>query len=212
MDFTSSGQTQIDTLTTNLNSKQNTITNGSITDAMLVTTNFIKSNTAPTLTGTNFSSIPTSSIISGALTLTNLTSANITNSSNITSNSFSEKFTNIGNNGTVNSYTLDYTGSTQTYILTTAPTANMTIRLNNCGTDTTKAITFCIIYNTTGKWYGSTMTAFTNTATQITLASSTPLFLGGTPTITTSTVMVQTFTLIRNFASNYVISNVCSYY
>ena len=88
----------------------------------------------------------------------------------------------------------------------------MTIRLNNCGTDTTKSLNFAIIYNTTGKWYGSTITAYSDTTSQITLASSTPLFLGGTPTITSSTIMVQTFSLIRNFASNYVISSVASYY
>ena len=117
----------------------------------------------------------------------------------------------ISNNGTVNSYTLDFsTGSV--FVLTTAPTANMTIRLNNCGSDTTKSINFTIIYNTVGKWYSSSVTAYTNTSTQITLASATPLFLNGLPSISTSVIMIQNFTLIRNFASSYVLSSVASYY
>jgi hypothetical protein len=230
LDATSSVQTQLDTLTTNvadkqstitdgsltiartsglqtaLDSKQNTLTNGSVSDSLLAST-FVKPSTAPVLTGTNFTGIPTTAISSGSLTISSLIT-----SGNAQLNSISEKFTNIGNNGTANSYTLDYTGSTATYILTTAPTANFTIRLNNCGSDTTKAINFAIIYNTTGKWYGNTITAYTDTSTQITLASATPLYLGGTPSISTSTIMVQTFSLIQNFASNYVITNVASYY
>ena len=174
LDFTSSGQTQINTINTNLNNKQNTITTSSITDDLLNST-FLKPN------------------------------------NDIIIKSIGEKLTSISNNGTTNSYTLDLSTSS-VFVFTTQPTANFTIRLNNCGTDTTRTINFGIIYNTTGKWYGNTITAYTNTSTQITLASSTPLYLGGTPSISTSTVMVQTFSLIRNFASNYVLSSVASYY
>ena len=55
LDATSSIQTQ-------LNSKQATLTNGSVSDALLAST-FVKPSTAPTLTGSNFSGIPTSAII-----------------------------------------------------------------------------------------------------------------------------------------------------
>jgi hypothetical protein len=55
LDATSSIQTQ-------LNSKQATLTNGSVSDAMLAST-FVKPNTSPTLTGSNFTGIPTSAII-----------------------------------------------------------------------------------------------------------------------------------------------------
>jgi hypothetical protein len=55
LDATSSIQTQ-------LNAKQATLTNGSVSDAMLAST-FVKPSTAPTLTGSNFTGIPTSAII-----------------------------------------------------------------------------------------------------------------------------------------------------
>jgi phosphopantetheine adenylyltransferase len=55
LDATSSIQTQI-------NSKQATLTNGSVSDTMLASM-FVKPSTAPTLTGSNFTGIPTSAII-----------------------------------------------------------------------------------------------------------------------------------------------------
>jgi hypothetical protein len=90
--------------------------------------------------------------------------------------------------------------------------SNFTVRLNNCGTNVNKNITFVLAYNTTGKYYCNTITAYTDTSTQITLASSTPLFFGGTPSITSSVIMIQTFTLWRIFSSNYITSNVGSGY
>lgn len=141
--------------------------------------------------------------------MTSLSCTSETDSGNAVFCLISEKFTSIRNNGTDNSYTLDYSGSTSFYILSTA---NMTIRLNNCGSDTSKSITFTIIYNTTGKWYGNTITAYSDTSTQITLAPSTPLFFSGTSSISLSTIIVQTFSIIRNFASNYVLSFITSYY
>ena len=158
------------------------------------------------------SSIPTSAISSGPLTVTSINCTSATDSGNLTAGSISEKFTNIGNNGTSNSYTLDYLANTAVYVFTTQPTANFTIRLNNCGTDNSKSINFAVIYNTTGKYYCNSVTAYSNTSTQITLASSTPLWAGASaPSISSSVVMIQTFTLIRNFASNYVLSSVISY-
>ena len=188
------------------------ISSSTIPDSALAST-FVKPSTAPILTGTNFTGIPTSAISSGPLTVTSLTCSSETDSGNITAGSISEKYTSIGNNGTANSYTLDYTSNTAVYILSTAPTANMTIRLNNCGTDTSKNITFAIIYNiTSGGYFGNTVSCYSDTSTAITLASSTPLWANATaPSITTSTLVVQTFTLIRNFASNYVMSSVVAY-
>ena len=228
-------------LSTSLSNKQDVLTSGSVSDVMLSST-FVKPNTSPSLTGTNFSGIPQSGIINlttdlankqntitnGSITdsmlsstflkpntsisVTSLTCTSETDSGNLTAGSISEKYTSIGNNGTTNSYTLDYTGNTAVYILSTAPTANFTVRLNNCTTDTTKSITFAVVYNTTGKYYCNSITAYSDTTTQITLASSVPLFSGGSPNISTSTVMIQTFNLIRSFASNYVLSSVISYY
>jgi hypothetical protein len=184
---TSNIQTQID-------SKQATLTNGSVSDSLLAST-FVKTSTDQTITGVKtFSSapvmsgasitsstIPTSAIASGAFTCTSLSCTSETDSGNLTAGSISEKYTSIGNNGTSNNYTLDYSGQTACYILSTAPTANFTIRLNNCGTDISKNITFAVVYNTTGKWYADSITAYTDTSSQITLASSVPLYSGGTP-------------------------------
>ena len=107
-------------------------------------------------------------------------------------------------------YTLDYNvGATN--ILANAPTANFSIRLNNCVASTTSGV-FTITYNTVNKYYCNSITCYDTSGVQIVLASSVPLFVGGSPTLTSSTIIQQTFTLIRNFASNYVLSSVASYY
>jgi len=68
-----------------------------------------------------------------------------------------------------------------------------------------------VIY--TSKFYCSTVTVYSDTATQITLASSTPIFAGGAPSsIASGTVIIQTFSLIRSFASNYVLSTSSAFY
>ena len=182
------------------------ISNGTVPDAALVST-FVKSGQAPALVGTNFSGIPVSAINSG-----DFAALSIAVQGNISAASISEKIVTVGNNGTTNSYTVDYAQSA-VFVLSTAPTANMTVRLNNAGTDTSKTITFSILYN--AKFYGTTITAYSNTTSQITLASSTPLFLGGASNvlINTSTVLVlQTFTLCRNFSSAYVLSSVSQFF
>ena len=197
-------QEQLDNLQTSINGKQNSLSNSSYLD--FTSSGQTQINTINTNLNNKQNTITTSSITDDLLNSTFLKPNN-----DIIIKSIGEKLTSISNNGTTNSYTLDLSTSS-VFVFTTQPTANFTIRLNNCGTDTTRTINFGIIYNTTGKWYGNTITAYTNTSTQITLASSTPLYLGGTPSISTSTVMVQTFSLIRNFASNYVLSSVASYY
>lgn len=163
---------------TQLGLKQNTLTNGSITDSLLSST-FLKPNT-------NFTS------------------------GSITVNSVSERFTSINQTST-NAYTLNYS-ATNTNILIVAPTANFSIRMNECGTDIDKNISFCIIYKTTGKYYCNSVSAYTDSSTAITLSSTTPLWPDGkTPIISSSVLMVQTFTLIRNFETGYCFSNVGSY-
>lgn len=131
---------------------------------------------------------------------------------NITCQSISEKYTTISS-GT-NAFTLDYTGSNAVYVITVSPTSNFSIQLNNCGSDTSKSISFCIIYQSASKYYCNAITAYQGAGTTaITISGSRPQYLGGTtPTLPSAPVMlVQTFTLVRNFASNYVISNVAGY-
>lgn len=66
------------------------ISSGTIADSALATTTFVKTGTAPTLTGTNFTYIPTSAITSGALTVTTLTCSSEVNSGNLKANSICE--------------------------------------------------------------------------------------------------------------------------
>ena len=131
----------------------------------------------------------------------------------IIASSLSEKITSVSNNGTANSYTLNYSTNSSLYVLSTQPSANFVVTLNECGTDLLRTITFAVMYNS--KFYcASGVVANTGSGTgQITLASSNPLFLGGTPTINASAVvLVQTFTVVRNFGSNYVISSIAQFY
>ena len=206
LDATSSVQTQLNTLTTNVSGKQATLTNGSVSDAMLAST-FVKPSTAPTLTGTNFTGIPTSAISSGALTVTSLTNTGLGVNGGI-----SEKFYAI-TTGT-NAFTLDYSTGCVFYLSTgTTLSANFSVSLRNLGATTSQSQTITLMYATTGKYYCNSVTAWTdNGSTQITLSSGTPLYAGGAvPTISASTVMCQTFSILRTFGSNYCITNVCSY-
>ena len=142
-----------------------------------------------------------------------ITSSTALTSANLLTSAISEKFNSIST-GT-NAFTLDYSTGTVFYLNTSGPTlnANFSVSLRNCGSTTSQSQVFTLIYATTGKYYCNTVTAYTdNGSTQITLYSSTPIFGGGTPSISTSTVMIQQFTLIRLFSSNYVLSNVSSYY
>ena len=168
----------------------------------------------PVLSGASITSatIPTTSIATGPLVVTSLSCTSETDSGNGTFGSLSEKITSQGNNGTTNSYTLDYTTNTAVYALSTAPTGNFTVRFNNCGSDTTKTINFAVLYNS--KYWCTSVSAYSDTSTQITLASSTPIYAGGAPTsIASGTILLQTFSLVRSFAgSYYVLSNVIPYY
>ena len=201
------------------------ITNASVPDTALVssfmhltgaeTVAGIKTfSSPPVMSGASITSatIPTTSIASGALVVTSLSCTSETDSGNGTFSSLSEKITTQGNNGTTNSYTLDYTTNTAVYALSTAPTGNFTVRFNNCGSDTTKTINFAVLYNS--KYWCTSVSAYSDTSTQITLASSTPIYAGGAPTsIASGTILLQTFSLVRSFAgSYYVLSNVIPYY
>jgi hypothetical protein len=174
---------------TQLNSKMGSIAVGGIADNMLAST-FAKPNTAVSFTSINCTSE--------------------TDSGNITVGSISEKFTSIGNNGTANIYNLDYVTNTSVYVLNVAPTTNFTVRMYNCGTDVLKNMSFTIIYNTTGKWYCNTVQCYSDATTLITPISM--IWNGGAaPVMVTSTVIIQTFTLVRNFATNYVLTNCANY-
>lgn len=123
----------------------------------------------------------------------------------------SEKFLAI-NSGT-NAFTLDYSNGNVFYLNTAVLNANFSVALWNLTSTTNNSRVITLIYATTGKYYPTSVTAFTDAgSTSITLASSTPLYNGGTPVIATSTIMISQFSLIRLFASNYVMATVGSYF
>ena len=192
-------------LQTQLNSKQATINSSSN-----LTVNSLNSISSTTLGYID----PTSSI----QTQLNSKQASLTSSSALTIgsvllNSISENFQSISS-GT-NSFNLDLSTGSVFYLNSSGPTlnANFTISLRNCGTNTGVSKVATLIYSTTGKYIPSTLTAYSdNGVSQITLASSTPVYMGGNPSITTSTIMIAQFSLIRLFASNYVLCSVSSFY
>jgi hypothetical protein len=133
-------------------------------------------------------------------------------SSPVVSQGYSELFHSI-NTGT-NSFTCDLASGNVFYLSTGSTlSANYSVQFNNCGTLTGQSVTCTLIYATTGKWFCNSVSAYSDAGTtSITLASSTPLYNQGTPAPASSTVMCQTFTLVRLFASNYVLTSVSSFY
>ena len=141
-------------------------------------------------------------------------SSQVIASSGINTNSIAE---NIYSNTTVAGvlYTLDYNlGAVQ--ILANAPTGNFSIKLYNCNIN--KSCNFSIIYATTNKYFcdksaGITILAYSDAGTtQITLSQSTAIFNGGLPVLATSTVLIQTFSLVKIGATNFCLSSVSSYF
>ena len=114
-------------------------------------------------------------------------------------------------------YTLDYNlGAVQ--ILANAPTGAFSIKLLNCNIN--KSCNFSIIYSTTNKYFcdksaGITILAYSDAGTtpnQISLSLPSPIFAGGLPVLTTSTVLIQTFSLVKIGATNFCLSSVSSFY
>lgn len=133
-------------------------------------------------------------------------------SSPVTTQSVYELFHSI-TSGT-NAFTLDVSVGNVFYLSTgTTTSANFTVQLNNCPTASTQSMNVTLIYATAGKWFCNSISCYSDAgSTAITLASATPLYNGGTPAPSTSTVLAQTFCLVRLFASNYVLSSLSSFY
>jgi hypothetical protein len=200
LDATSSIQTQI-------NSKQATLTAGSVGDSLLTST-FVKPSTAPILTGTNFTGIPTSAISSGALTVTSLTCTSENDSGNALFGSIAEKLSAVTTNST-NNYTINYSTSGVAY-LSTAPTANFTIALWNCPSSTTQSGVFTLVFANTGKYYPTTINVYSDGGS--TAITCTAIWSGGTPSISSATVSILTIAIIKSLSSNYALCSLSSYY
>ena len=204
--------TTLTSLQNQIDSKQATLNNGSVSDAMLASS-FVKSGTAPTLTGTNITGIPSASILSGDISLGIINCSRVNNTGLSVNNGLSERFTAI-TSGT-NAFTLDYSTGNVFYLSTgTTLNANFSVSLRNLGTVTSQSQTITLFYPTTGKYFCNSVTCFTdNGSTGITLSNTTtPLYGGGVPTIATSTLICQTFSILRTFGSNYCITNIASYF
>ena len=136
----------------------------------------------------------------------------MTDTGNAFLDSVSEKFVAI-TTGT-NSFTLNYTLGAVFYLSTgTTLNSNFLVSLQNLTSNVDRSYNITLIYATTGKYYCNNVSCYTDGGTtQISLSSTTPLYPNGTlPSITTSTLMIQTFSVIRLFGSNYCFSNVISY-
>jgi len=203
LDATSSIQTQ-------LNGKQATLTNGSVSDSLLAST-FVKPSTAPTLTGTNFSGIPTSAIIPGGnLSVGALTCTSEVDSGNLKANSFCETLAAVTTNSS-NNYTMNYNSGSVQY-LATAPTANFTLALHNCLASGTQTSVYSLVYVNSGKFYPSTVNVYSDAGT--TSVPCTVIWLGGTPTISSATVSIVTISIIKMAlgATTYAMASVANYY
>jgi hypothetical protein len=96
----------------------------------------------------------------------------------------------------------------------TQPTANFTVHLIGLPTASTNGenvATFTISLIYTANFYASAVSAGTSATGNI-VASSTPLWNGGSaPTLSTATLIIQTFTVVRAFNTKYILSNVTSF-
>lgn len=135
-------------------------------------------------------------------------SVNISKTSFVTN--ISEKIISV--TGSSNAYTLDYSKGSIFY-LSTAPTAAMTINIQNVPsiTDTTHSYVLSIIYNgTAANYYATTVTVSINTSAG---TSYTPKFTS-TPSITaitTSQLVIQQIIYVYLGTTGYVVSNVNGY-
>ena len=204
LDATSSVQTQ-------LNGKQATLTTSSALSVASVTVASGLTVSGGTITVPS-ASITTTALSNGPITCTTLTCTSEVDSGNALFNSISESYIPI-TTGT-NAFTLDYTSGCVFYLSTgTTLNANFSVSLRNLTTNTNRSYNITLIYATTGKYICNSVTAYTDAGTTaISLSSATPLWVNGTaPSITTSTVMIQTFSILRLFGTNYCVSNVVGY-
>jgi len=108
-----------------------------------------------------------------------------------------------------NVYTLNYNNGS-IFFSTNAPTANFTVNITNIPTGgTNNQYTITLLYQ--ASFFGNTASA-TDTSSATIVSSSTPKYIGGTaPSITTNSMVIQTFTVVQCFATKYILTNAVIY-
>ena len=215
-------------LTTLLSNKQPTITNISTLTGYLAPVDLVNAQTvagiktfssAPVMSGASITSatIPNSALASSYLTTANATSnyqpllgnTVSTTVDLLTANRITEKI--VGVSGS-SPYTLNYSSGSVFYLSGTQPTTNFTVVLSNIPTSgTNNQFTFSLIYNSSTACFCNSVSA-TDTASSTIVASGVPKYSSGTaPTLTNSSVYIQSFTVISCFSTKYIITNVSTF-
>lgn len=111
-----------------------------------------------------------------------------------------------------NVYTVDVSVNT-TFMLQDSPTGNFTVNVYNVGSlDNNTTRTFQVCYKNNSMKYCNNINIYSdNGQTPITMTSSYPIFLNGSVVNSNSTVLIQTFKLIK-FDLNYCLSHVNNYF
>jgi hypothetical protein len=222
LDFTSSGQTQINNINTSLSGKQATLSNASYLDVTSSAQTQLNSKQATITTATNLSinnltcagtvSLPnnslTTAMISGYSSGISASSANTftqpqTFSAQTNLSQVGESF--IAVTGTASPFTLNFASGSVQYIpsdYSTGLAANFNLKITNIPLQTagSKSYTFSVVYKNSNKVFANNL-IIQDTGNNYLCGSAaatyiTPLYSGGTaPTITSSNMIIQSFTL-----------------
>ena len=111
------------------------------------------------------------------------------------------------------STTLNYANGSVWYISGTAPSSNFSVTISNLPVSnaSTTQFTISLIYNSATACYCNNVTV-TDSSSASVIASSTPKYLGGSaPSLSNSSVYIQTFTVLQCFGTKYCITNVVTF-
>jgi len=130
----------------------------------------------------------------------------LSSTGNVWGKSYREKLSaaTINTAGTV--YTIDWSTS-GTSTLNTAPTANFTLNIWNASMSSTQTTVMTLLYSNTGKFKPATVNFYSDSGT--TLLTVYIAWLGGTPTIATSTFTACTFSLFPSGVIDATANNIC---
>lgn len=127
----------------------------------------------------------------------------------ITSNRFTELITAVSGSSP---YTLNFNSGNVFYLSGTQPSSNFTCTISNIPTGgTLNQYTVTLIYNSSTACFCNSVSV-TDTSSGTIVASGTPKYANNAaPTLSNSSVYIQTFTVISCFSTKYCITNVTTF-
>ena len=127
----------------------------------------------------------------------------------LTANRITEKVSSV--TGT-SSFTLNYANGSVFYISGTQPSSNFSVTISNIpASSSSNQFTVTLIYNSSTACFGNSVTV-TDSSSATIIASSTPKYLGGSaPTLTNSSIYIQTFTILQMYSTKYCITNITTF-